>query len=93
MQSNIQREPVLHRFLPLMLMALGAFHLVDWAYIRFSDPWKLVNGAGLLLMGGAHFAAIRLKVASAPGRGRNALLALGIVGATLAISAMVHSWL
>ena len=93
MQPNVRRETVLNRVVPLMLLAFGALHLADWAYVHFNDPWKLVNGVGLLLMGGAHLAANRLGVASEPGRGRAALLALGIAGFALAVSAMVHSWL
>ena len=93
MQSNVRRETVLNRVVPLMLLGFGVLHLVDWAYGHFTDPWRLVNGIGMLLMGGAHFAANRLGVANAPGRGRTLLLVLGVVGFALAVSAMVNSWL
>ena len=93
MQVTKPGEPILSRVVPFMLLGFGALHLVDWVYVGFVDPWKLINGVGLLLMGGAHLAANRLGVANTPGRGRTALLALGSIGFALAVAAIVHRWL
>ena len=93
MRSTALRQPFLTRVVPLMLMSLGLLHLVDWAYVGFTDQWKLINGVGLLLLGGANVLANWLGVASTPGRPRTSLLAIGVLGFGLAVSAMVHSWL
>jgi hypothetical protein len=93
MQPSIQRQPFLNRVVPLMLLGFGALHLLDWAYGRLSDPWQLINGVGLLLMGGSHLAANRIDVANAPGRGRTGLLTLAAIGFLLAVAAIVHRWL
>lgn len=78
MESNVRGETVLNRGMPLMLLGFGALHLVDWAYMRFSDPWKLINGVGVLLMGGALFAANRARAAGAPVARRSSRLALPV---------------
>ena len=76
MQPSVERQPLLARAVPPMLIGLGMLHLADWAYVGFIDFWKLVNGLGLLLMGLSQLADSRLGSAATHQRARNRLLVL-----------------
>lgn len=93
MRATNNRQRLLLRILPVLIIGMGVLQVAKWAHGGFVDIWQLLYGIGFLLMGGAQFTSDRLDVSRKYPHVRDAMRTFVVIGFALTIAAIVRGWM